>query len=195
MQPIFKIILALTFICAGCSSNKGEVYVPSIGQLKAGESLIMNILECHRGCWTATVEFKDGYAGLIPYEIDLTPEDISELESYFGKAIDFDANRPSFDRTLKLTAKEISDLDRYFTMPANGCSNVIKISFEHKRDDVIFNNKGLNLYPCITGSDSVISPTRLIIYLDDTNRFDIPFWRLSAAEHDEWIKNLYGPRE
>jgi len=151
----------------------------------------MNVLQCHRGCSTATVAFSDGYASLIPHELELTSEEILDLERIFRKSINFTTDATSLGRRLKLTEKEISVLDNYFQNPESNCSHIIKISFVHKREHKVLNSKKLETYPCTGGG---ISPPRLIWYFEDYERIKIPFWRLSPEEYDNWQQNLYGPK-
>ena len=90
------------------------------------------------------------------------------------------------DYSLKLTEKEIAELDQYFQLgksPEEGasCSLPIEISFELKKQLKTLNLKEMQIYPCTFGHDSRITPERLMHHLTERAN-DIPFWRMSSEE-------------
>lgn len=173
----------------GCASVKDEGYSPSIASLKTNETLIMNVLVCHRGCTTNTVKFENGEATLIPYELELSEKEILDLENTFGREINFSDDKGVIGRKVILRPKEISDLDKHFLLEYSYCSNVIKVSFEHKRGNRVLNSKRLQLYPCAGLSHDELTISRLTHYLTD-DRHEVPFWRLSPDEAIAVIKSF-----
>jgi len=192
MKQAILSIFIISLVGVGCmsatSSNPDDAYLPSISNLKTDEVLIMNVLECHRGCTTGTVEFKGRQASLIPNQISLTAKEISQLESYFFTTIDFNDDTPNFNRRLDLTEEEISDLEDYFIEPHTGCSKVIKMSFEHKKGTKVLNSTPLKTYKC--SFEQKISPSNLKWYLKD-ERMYAPYWRLSPEELAKLEAHMY----
>lgn len=184
---IFGILCIFFFI--GCTSVKDEDYIPSIASLKTNETLVMNVLECHRGCRTNTVKFENGEVTLIPYELELSEKEILELENIFAGEVNFSNDNIVIGRKVKLRPKEISDLDKHFSLEYSYCSNVIKVSFQHKRGNKVLNSKMLELYPCAGQSHDELTISRLIHYLTD-ERHEVPFWRLSRDEALAVIKSF-----
>ena len=92
--------------------------------------------------------------------------------------------------SLKLNAKEISELDRYFLLgEAVGsrwrCTLPIYIRFHKVRGLLTVNSKGWQIYPCPYPYDeSVVTPEQLVRFLSETPT-ETPYWRLSPEEKDK----------
>jgi len=159
MNLILKALCALFFfVCVGCSPATDRNYVPSVGALAKSETLIMNFRACHNGCTKGKVEFKNGTASIRGNTIDLTPKEISDLDSFF------------------LLGQDVEDEEFY-------CSLVIKISFKQKKFLSLPKKKRTQKYPCFFGLDdpSIITAELLVIHLQQTPN-KTPYWRLSAEE-------------
>jgi len=178
-------ILAMSF--AGCNGAVDASSFPSVRDLKPHQSLIMNVLICHRGCRANTVQFKEGHATLISSELKLNSEKRSEIEAHFLTNINFDPDRPIPNTSLKLTEKELVDLDAYFGSPLENCSNVIFINFLLKNENKVIASNDLEIYPCNSWKDQKITSNYLVGYLE--GEWDFPIWRLTEKEQKEWEEN------
>lgn len=197
MKQFFVIFCLAALVTTGCTAVKAdEPYSPSIAALKSNEMLIATILQCHRSCSTATLEFRNGNVRLIAPELDLSSKEIPDLTFRLeGKVMVTDPSELSETITLRLTAEEIKFLDGYFLSgdnPDYSCSNVVKIMFEHRSEGSILNTKDFQIYPCSQGGDKV-SPTRIWYHLEDIQS-EIPYWRMSSEDRHEmmiqrWEKN------
>jgi len=190
MNQFFVIFYLAVLVISGCTAVKvDEPFSPSIATLESNETLIATILQCHRSCSTATLEFKNGEVRLIAPKLDLASKEIPDL-TYSGgmKVMVTDPAELSETIILRLTVEEIQFLDGYFLSGDNpdfSCSNVIKIMFEHKRRDTILDRKDFQIYPCSEGDDKV-SPTKIWYHLEDIQN-EIPFWRMSPEERHEML--------
>ena len=190
MNRVLNIILPVCFFLLGCCQKEVAVYKPSIAALKPNETLVMNYLSCHRGCNTNTVVFRKGEAKLVPYKLDLTAEEVSDLEDYFYTKIDFKDDKATIGRRLDLNEKEIEELDKAFMLEGSNCSQVMKIGFEHKTGDKALNSKGLHLHPCMSVPFNELTPSKLVHYLSD-DRMDVPYWRLKEEDSHAWFKQIW----
>ncbi len=147
-------------ILIGCAAQSDETYTPSIATLKSNETLVMKLSACHRGCTEGVVEFENNKAIFGNYNVELTTNEINELDRYFLSANDLD--------------------DNY------SCSSRIMISFEKKRGLKSLRNKNALQHPCHASSENTISAMSLLIHFDRMG-FDkiidkTPYWRLPPED-------------
>jgi len=192
-KTIIFVFLFAHFLAGCVAVEREEAHAASIKALKSDEALYATVLSCHRGCSISTIKFMNDDASLVLRPLSLSADEISELESYFAGPVVFKDQKDILGSSrLKLTAKEIEDLDGYFLLgddPQYSCSNIIKISFEHKKGSRILDSKDSQIYPCVTG-DEQISPTKLLVHLEEIQS-EVPFWRMSEDARHEMLKRHY----
>jgi len=195
-KTIISFFLFAHFLAGCVSVESEEAYTASIKALKSDEALYANVLSCHRGCSISTIKFMNDEASLVLRKLSLSADETSELESRFAGAVVFKGQKDILaSPRLNLTAKEIEDLDSYFLLgddPQYSCSNIIKISFEHKKGSRILDSKDSQIYPCITG-DEQISPSKILVHLEDIQS-EVPYWRMSEDERHEMLKSHYSKK-
>ena len=197
MKKTIIFFFLLVHFLAGCVSLESEEpFAASIKALKSDEVLYATVLSCHRGCSASTIKFTNGEASLTPRELTLSADEISELESRFAGSVVVREEKDILGSpTLSLTAKEIEDLDSYFLLgddPRFSCSNIIRITFEHKKRRHVLNSKDFQVYPCISG-DEQVSPSKLLVHLEEI-KSEVPYWRMSEDERQEMLKSHYSKK-
>jgi len=148
-------ILAMC-VCLGCGSENGSSYEPSIASLKPGETLVMKYKACHNGCTKGVVKFMNGNAIIGRHRLELSTQEIAELDHYFSLGED--------DVWL--------------------CSIDIQISFKRKNGMRTVDSKDAQTYPCSFFRDTALTPEQLVSHLNKSPN-EIPFWRLSPEEQNK----------
>jgi len=150
----------LMWVLIGCSNSAVSTFSPSINNLQAHEVLIMELEACHWGCIKGIVKFERNIAATDKHEIELTNEEMAELDRYFLRGKPLEEGR---------------------------CSLPIIINFRLTRKNKTTSTKTEEIYPCDHSNNFDVTPIDLVRHLVNTPE-QVPVWRQTKEERDKQLK-------
>lgn len=166
---IKTIVLSLSFlisILGGCATTASDPYTPSIASLEADETLVMKLGACNWRCTAGVIKFKEKTALHNGHQLELTGQEITDLDTYF---------------TLGKTPEE--------NMAQGWCSLPIYIIFDVQKDESVTETRKGLIYPCSFEGQSGIKPIDLVTHLTKTPT-EKPYWRMSPQERAEYSAKM-----